>query len=248
MTLTGCNDAAIICQCLPKLSNLPPDSCSRTLICFINLKNLNILHARSLGGTLGLCYLPPTLPKLWLAVLKASSAHRAAEQLGTRLQWEETWEKQLWTALPEACPCFAWGCTTLCPRLSHAAGVPMPAQAPHWSWPAHLTLDLPCHCGLIRLLCWLNLTAVTLPLLFHSCRTAPACPAALSSPPACPHRAAHTLEAWPAGNPHPHRTEKLSGAKACQAAQHSPPTTARFQCWVPWGASHWLCLVYLSTI
>lgn len=93
----------IICQLLLKLSSLPPDSCSRTLTCFINLKNVNMLHARSLRGTLGLRYLSSTLPRVWLSVLKASSGNSMAKQLGTRLLW-----KELWAALPEAGPCFAW--------------------------------------------------------------------------------------------------------------------------------------------
>lgn len=134
-------------------------------------------------GPLGLCYLSPTSPRVWSPARKASSGNSMAKQ-------PDCYEKMYVRKTSEQpcqgpAPALPGSRITQSPQLSSAAGVPTPAQVLQGSRPAHLTLDLPCHYGLVRLVCscWLNVIAVTLLLLFGNCWTAP--PTGRVTAPAC---------------------------------------------------------------
>lgn len=145
MKLIGCNSVALICQLLLKVLHLPPNSCSRTLTCFINLKNLNMLHARSLCGTLGLCYLFPHLAK-GLAVSAESQFWQQHDQTtGDQTAMRRAVWERAHSGFARDLPLLCLGAlSNLSPCLSYTAGVPMPAEVPHGPSSAHLTLHLPC--------------------------------------------------------------------------------------------------------
>lgn len=198
-------------------------------------------------GPLGLCYLSPTLPRVWPPARKASSGNSMAKQ-------PDCYEKMYVRKTSEQpcqgpAPALPGSSITPSPQLSSAAGMPTPAQVPQGSRPAHLTLDLPCHYGLVHLVCWLNVIAVTLLLLFGNCWTAP--PTRRVTAPACspwaPSLPSLIELPTPAAPRYlkskackessiPYFTEKLSGSNACQAARHSLlwlTCVPEFQRWTP---------------